>query len=146
MRDDLVFRRALHRSEAGKPCVVADVARGAGFSGGLPGRTGEARDQRQRTLGPVRRSLGGKLEHGTVEADIADRELRGVYADRKAAGAGVDVIARQRPLMRFVELAFGGEREGMRWQHGAVGDQLADLAVDLTVVHDVLSEFRAGDG
>ena len=94
--------------------MISDVARGAGFCDRLPGLTGKACDHHERTLGPVRRSLGGKLEHGSIKADIADRELRGVDADREAAGAGVDVIARQRALMLFVELAFGREREGMR--------------------------------
>ena len=42
---------------------------------------------------------------GPVEADIADLELRRVHADRQPAGAGIDVVARQRPLR-------GGGRTG----------------------------------
>ena len=53
---------------------------------------------------------------GIEEADarIADRELRGVHADGDAAGAGGDVIARQRALPPLVESALGIERERMR--------------------------------
>ena len=100
-------------------------------------RTGKAGDQRQRTLGPIRRRLGRKLQHRPVQADVADRELRGVDADREPAGAGIDVIARQRALMHLVELAVGVERQRMRGQHGAVGDQAAHLGFDLAVMHGV---------
>ena len=99
MRDDLVLGGALHRGEAEQPGVIADAARDAGFRDRLPRRAGKACDQRQRPLGPVRRGLGRELQHRPVQADVADRELRGVDADREAAGAGVDVIARQRALM-----------------------------------------------
>ncbi len=45
---------------------------------------------------------------------IADRELRRVHADGEAAGAGGDVVARQRALTPLVEPAFRIERERMR--------------------------------
>ena len=105
------------------------------FRDGLLRRAGEARDHRQRPLGPGRRGLRRQFQHRPVQADIADRELRGVDADRKAAGAGVDVIARQRALMPGVERAVGVERQRMRRDHRAVGDQLPHLGFDLAMMH-----------
>src|ERR1700753_228845 len=45
---------------------------------------------------------------------LAERDRGGMAADRESAGAGVDVIARQRALMARVERAIGIERERMR--------------------------------
>ena len=42
-----------------------------------------------------------------------------MHADGQPAGAGIDVVARQRALRLAVELALLVERQGMRRQHGA---------------------------
>ena len=115
--------------------MIADAARHFRLGDGLPGRAGKTCDQRQRTLGPAHRRLRGEFQHRPVQADIADRELRGVDADRKPAGAGVDVIARQRALMRGIERAVGVERQRMRGDHGAVGDQAPHPGFDSAMVH-----------
>ena len=94
--------------------MVADAARGLRFCDGLLRRTGEASDHRQWALGPVGRRLCGQFQHWPVQADIADRELCRVHADCKAAGAGVEIIARQRALMPGIERAVGVERQRMR--------------------------------
>ena len=148
MGDDFVLRSRFHRGEAEQSRVIADAARDLGLGDGLPGRAGEACDQRQRPLGPARRRLGGELQHRPVQADVADRELRGVDADREPAGAGVDVIARQRALMDGIEAAIGVERQRMRGDHRALGDQAPHLGFDVAMMHGAssLSIFRAGDG
>ena len=53
MGDDLVFGRGFHRGKAEQAGVIADAARNFRFGDGLSGRAGEARDHRQRPLGPV---------------------------------------------------------------------------------------------
>ena len=109
--------------------------RGLRFRNRLLGRAGEARDHRDRPLGPRGRGLGRQLQHRAVQADIADGKLRGVHADSQSAGAGIEIIARQRALMPDVERAVGIERERMRGEYRAVGDQLANFGLDFTVVH-----------
>ena len=52
MRDDLVLGCRFHRGKAEQAGVVADATRGLRFRNGLLGRTGEARDHRDRPLGP----------------------------------------------------------------------------------------------
>ena len=51
------------------------------------------------------RRLHGELQHRPVEADVADRELRGVDADRETAGAGIEIVAGERALPARIELA-----------------------------------------
>ncbi len=51
------------------------------------------------------------------------------------AGAGVDIIARQRALMPDIECAVGVERQRMGGEHRAVGDQFSDFGFDLAVMH-----------
>ena len=102
------------------------------------GRAGEPRDHRHRPLGPGRRGFRRELQHRPIQPDLADRELRGVDADGQPAGAGIEVIARQRPLMPGVELAVGVERQRMRGDYRAVRDQLANFGFDLAMMHDAL--------
>ena len=66
--------------------------------------------------------LHGQREHRLVEPDlrIADLELRGVDADRDAARARGQIIARERALPPLVQLALGVERQRMRGNHHAV--------------------------
>ena len=52
MRDDLILGRRSHRRKAEQAGVVADATCGLRFRNGLPGRTGEPRDHRDRPLGP----------------------------------------------------------------------------------------------
>src|SRR5436309_181169 len=72
---------------------------------GLACRADEACDHGQRPLGPVGGGLRGQFKHRSIQAGVADGELRSVDADGKTAGAGVDIIARQRPLMDDIERA-----------------------------------------
>ena len=96
--DDLVLAGALHRAQAQQHGVIAERAGGTRLLHGLRGLADHAGDHDQRPLGPARCGLGGQLQHRPVEADIADLELRGVHADGQPAGAGIDVVARQRAL------------------------------------------------
>ena len=118
--------------------------RGLRLRDGLLRRTGEAGDHRQRPLGPGCRGFRRQFQHRPVQADIADRELRGVNADRQSAGAGVDVIARQRALMPGVERAVGIERQRMRGDHRSLGDQLPHLGFDLAMMHGGYSYPNSG--
>src|ERR1700686_2457679 len=135
MGDDFVLAGGFHRREAEQAGVIADAARDFGFRDRLSCWTREARDQRERALGPGGGRLGGELQLRAVETDVADGELRGVDADGQPACAGIDVIARQRALMHGVELAAGIERERMGGKPRAVGDQAPHLGFNLAVVH-----------
>src|SRR5712664_2946320 len=135
MGDDLVFGYGFHRGETEQARVIADAARDLGFRNGLPCRAGEPGDQRQRALGPGRRGLRGQFQHRPVQPDVADGELRGVNADREAPGAGVDIIACQRALMDSVERAAGVERQRVRRNHRAIGDQTPHLGFHRAMVH-----------
>src|SRR5262249_21385162 len=115
--------------------VIAYASRDIGFGQRLFGRPRQARDQRQRPRGPVRRCFGRKLQHRSVQPDLANRELRGVDADCQSTASGVDVVPCQRALMDLVELAVGVECERMRGQNGALGDQMLPLGLYLTVMH-----------
>ena len=64
-----------------------------------------------------------ELQHRPVEPGVADRELGGMHADREPAGAGVEIVARERALAAGVELAAGIERERMRRDHGALAQR-----------------------
>ena len=76
-------------------CSVRPIAPATRI-GGVPARP----PPRQRCAAPARR---GRL---------ADRELRGVHADREPARAGVQVVARQRPLPPRIELPPGVSASG----------------------------------
>ena len=58
---------------------------------------------------------------GWIEAElrIANLELRGVHADRDAACARGQVVARESALPALVQLAIGIERQRMRGNHHA---------------------------
>ena len=116
--------------------MIADAARDSRLRDGLLRRAHKACDHRQRTLGPIGRRLRRQFQHRPVEADIADCELGGVDADRKATGAGIDVVTRECALVSEVKLAVDVERERMRGDDRAVGDQLPDIGFDLAVVHE----------
>ena len=79
----------------------------------------EARDPHQRPVGPGVRGLGGEPQHRLVEPGFTDRELRGVDADRKPAGPGVNIVAGESPLPLRIQPALGVERERMRRDHHA---------------------------
>jgi hypothetical protein len=69
----------------------------------LRGAAGEAGDHREGPVGPVGCGLDRALQHGFVEADVADLELRRVHADREPARTGIDIIAAERPLAHGIE-------------------------------------------
>ena len=107
--------------------MIAEAARDLRFAGGLRGAAGKPGDHDRRRLRPFARGAHRELEHRLVEPDLADRELRGVHADREAAGAGVEIVAGERALAARVELAVGVERERMRRDHGAAAQRRQDL-------------------
>src|ERR1700744_2294853 len=144
MPDDLVFGGRFHRCEAEQPGMIADAARRFCFGNRLLCRTDQAGNHRQRPSGPGGGGLGGELEHLAVHAGLADRELRSVNTDRKATGAGVDIIAAQRALVPDIELAAGIQRQRMRGEYGAVRDQLAYLGLDLAMMHEARSYPNSG--
>ena len=124
--------------------MITNTARGMCFRNGLLGRPGQSRHHRDRPAGPGGRRHCRQFEHRSVHADVADRELRGVHPDGQAPCAGVEVIARQRPLMPGIEFAVGIEGQRVRRKHGAVGDQLADLVLDFAMVHERSSYPNSG--
>ena len=119
MLDDLVLAGAFHGAQAQQHGVVAERACRARLLDGLRGLADHAGDHHERSLGPTVRGFGGKLQHRPVEPRLADLELRGVHADGKPAGAGIDVVPRQCALRLAVEFTRFVERQGMGRQHGA---------------------------
>ena len=81
------------------------------------------------------RRLDRELEHRAVEPDVADRELRRVDADRQPAGAGVEVVARQRALAALVEAALGVERERVGRDDGAGAERRERVGGEVLPAH-----------
>jgi hypothetical protein len=90
---------------------------------GIASQTGDHHNRPLRAL----RLLCGEPQHGLVQACFADRELRGVHADRESAAARSEVIARERALAALVEAAPRVERERMRRDHGALVQRRSDF-------------------
>ena len=105
MRDQFVLARALHGGEREQAGVIAEVARELRLLDRLLGAADHAGDHDDRAARPFGRGARGKLQHRPVKPGLADRELRGVDADREPAGAGVEIVAGQRPLPPRIELA-----------------------------------------
>ena len=86
MGEQLAVGRLPERAQAQEADVVAELAGECGFSASAWGR--RAADARHLDDPAARRGLvgahrvGGQGEHGPQEADLADRELRGVHAHR----------------------------------------------------------------
>ena len=123
MRDQLVLGGALESGERKKPCVIAEAARDMGFLAGLVGAAGEAGNHHLRDVRPLGRGAHRELEHRLIKADVADRELGGVDADREPTGAGVEVVTGERALAHRVELARRVERERMRRNRDAAAQR-----------------------
>ena len=111
--------------------MVAEVARAVRAS--ATACSVRPRRRRSRNSGRVasssRRLDRRSSSTGSVEPDVADRELRRVDADREAARAGVEVVAGQRPLAALVEAAVGVQRERMRGDDGAGAEHGEDVLV-----------------
>ena len=69
----------------------------------------------------------GKLQHRPIKPGLADRELRGVDADREPTGAGIEIVASERTLPPRIELAFCIERQRMRRYDDALAQQREHL-------------------
>ena len=66
---------------------------------------------------------------------VADGELRGVDADRQAAGPGVEVIADQGPLAPLVEFARAVQRQRAGRDDQAVAQGGMDLRIEVRRPH-----------
>ena len=103
--------------------MVAVRQRDLAFLLRLRGLARQARDHDERPLGPLTGGVRGQLQNRLVEPALADRELRCVHAYGEAARAGVEVVARERPLAARIEPALGVERERMRGNHRAAAQE-----------------------
>ena len=121
--DQRVLRIAAHRAQAQQPRVVAEPGRDPRLGDRLAAAPGEPGDHRDRAVGPARGGLGGERQHRLVEPGLADGELGRMDADGEPAGAGVEVVAGERPLAPGIQPAPGVERQRMRRDHGAAADQ-----------------------
>ena len=104
MLDNLVLAGPLHGTQTKKHGVIAKRARQARLLDGLLGPADDAGDHNERMPGPAGCGLGCQLQHGAVEAGLADLELGGVYANGEPAGTGTDVVAGERALRLAIEL------------------------------------------
>ena len=112
--------------EAEKPRMIAETDGEVRLAHGLSRRPHQAGDQDERALRPILGRLAGDLEHRLQQSDLANGELRRVDTDREAARAGVDVVARKRPLPAQIELALHRQCERMRRNGDSLGNQLDD--------------------
>ena len=85
--------------------MIAEFARELRLLNRLRGAADHAGDHDRRDGAPIRRRVHRKLEHRPIEPGLADRELRGVDADREPAGAGIEIVASERTLPPRIELA-----------------------------------------
>jgi len=104
MRGQFVFAGPFHRCEAQQAGVIAEIDRDGGFALSLLCPADEPGDQHDGPLGPVGGGFGGEPQYRFVKPCLADRELRRMDANGKAAGAGIDVVAAERPLPRTSNL------------------------------------------
>src|SRR5215467_14411505 len=128
VRDELVFARALERSERKEPGVIAEGARELRLLDRLRRAADEPRDHDLRRARPFGAAAHGELQHRLEQAGLADGELGGVDADREPARAGVEIIAGERAL---AELAISVERERMRRNHYALAQRGEHLWVPI---------------
>ena len=107
----------------GERCFLDCLGRAADHSGDLHGIA-------------AAHLVGGQREHRFEEADvgIADFELGGMDADGETAGTGCQVVTGKRALAALIQLAAGGERQG-------VGGDNAPAANCLSPRHDKTSEI-----
>jgi len=120
MRDDGIHAGILHGGEAEQPGVIAQLHRGLRFLHRLRGLACQSADHDEWTVGPGFRVFHRGGEHGFVQADLADGELRGMHADRQTARTGIDIIAAERALALAVELAVSIQRQRMRGDRHAL--------------------------
>ena len=122
--DHLIDGGVLEGGEGEEGGVVAEGGGERGFAEGLGRGAADAGDE-----DGVRGAglFGGELEDGLEEVvlGVADGELGGVDGDGEAAGAGVDVVAREGALAGLVELAVRGEAEGVGGDDEALVETIA---------------------
>ena len=104
--------------------MIAEVGRLPCFGDGLPDIPLNARHHHHRSA-RFSSDLRCDLQHRPQHAVVVDGKLRRVHTDRHAASAGGNVVAPDRALPRFIELAIG--REGQRMSgNGATGGKDVD--------------------
>ena len=109
MRDKIIAVCIAQCGEAEQPRVIAELRGEIGLATGLSRAARQPRDHRGRATRPIGGGLARELQHRLVEPRLADGELGGVNADRKPAGARVEIVAGQGLLPARVE-ACGGRR------------------------------------
>jgi hypothetical protein len=103
--------------------VIAEPTRDLRFPHGLFGPADDAGDHDDRTVRPFLGAAHGKLEHRLIEPRLTDGELRGVNADRKSSGSGVEIVPAQCPLPARIESTLRIERQRMRRDDGSLSQR-----------------------
>ena len=68
--------------------------------------------------------LHGHFQHGGIHPVFPDGKLGGVNTYCQTAGAGIEVVAAERPLSAWIELALGIEGQRMRRNHRTLAQNL----------------------
>ena len=110
-----------------KAGVIAEPARELRLLDRLRGAADQAGDHDRGMARPFGRRAHRKLEHRPIKPGLADRELRGVNADREPARAGIEIIAGERALPLRIELALRIQRQRMRRYDDALAQQREHL-------------------
>ena len=126
MIDEFVNWSLPQRGETQQHGVIAERFRDFCFGRGLPGFATYAGDLYGRMGFDFFRS---KLEHRfeQIEFRIANCELSGVDAYGNPAGAGRKIVACERTLVTFIELAVFGQRKRVRGNDESFAQFVADM-------------------
>ena len=111
--------------------MVAEAARNIRLAQGLLRPAHQARDHDQRPPG-LARDLGRRRQHRLVKPGLANRELGRMHADGEPGGAGIDIVAAERPLAPKIERAPRIERQRMRRDHRSLAQRAEHALRQLT--------------
>ena len=126
------MRKCRKTEEAG---VVTKIGEEGGFANALGRVATDSADANEwsgaAAVGTIH-FFGGERQNGVEEADlrIANGELRGVNADGEPTGTGGDVVASECALAALVEATICVERERMRGDDRALGEELLNFGIN----------------
>ena len=104
VRDQFVFRRALHRRERQEAGMIVEPSSDLRFAHGLFRAAGKSGDHDRGRRRPFSGRAHRDLQHRCVQTDVTNCELGRVHADGEAARARIEIVASKRPLPTCVEL------------------------------------------
>jgi hypothetical protein len=123
------------RGQAQQAGTVAEVRKQLSLSNGLRSFAAYAADANQRfSAGPIGtiHLFSSQRQYGFEEpmAWVPNCELRRMHSYCQATRARSDVVATESPLTPLVKASACGQRQGMRWNHGAASQHLVHFGIE----------------